>query len=661
MPAIILTNEGMEHTVFPLGRALLLIGRDSESGLLLDSDQISSNHASIIYHEDHYVVRDNGSASGTYVNGTKTDYCTLSHNDLVSFGPYQFRVDLKGNQSGATVPNQEPTHITQRGQEYRHTVNLKPVQGLEASGSVRVMMAGKTQPLRPKAAAAKVPVPTVVAVPRKNSYLRWGFATLAIAAAVTFIVSVWEGSTIKELEEQKEIISALSKPKDSAEARIQELEKNATRNQEALRRAIADLKKSNEELSAVKNQAAGTQEALRRATDDLKKSYEELSALKKKFLVQDPPKKDVPPKAPIPKEILPTDAPKREAIALKLGPIKDLPALEFPPKVSTIKATEVPIVLNEMVVGSRKIPEGQTFPVLGMEQDVVLLDIGGESVRLPKKLTDFQPALEAANLSLKNENERAHKERDLLIDKMLKEEKIAEEASEREKAELAKLKVNLSLRVQEILKVGLLGTSPTGVKIFLTGADCSATLVGETWNGEAYPMGVFQKPYSDLKFRHYTADIKELSAFRKSGSSEEAVSREANEAVSKEQKDLEEQLTELMNLIDPTQTIKELKSINESRYLRPQNEQFAHVNADKLLKTEGPKLKKAAAKALELLKRSTLNSQTKAFLEHVIVASDMCDELRLPDFSDQLRRIDVEALNLKASFLINSQTGEKKN
>ena len=651
MPGIILTNEGMERTVFPLGRAILLIGRDLESGILLDSDEISKNHASIVFTNNQYVIRDNGSANGTFVNGVKTTVRVLNHNDQISFGPYEFLVDLEGEESDSDVPTQEATRLDRSGQAYRRSVSLKPVKGQEASSSVQVMMAGKTTQHLSAEAVEQVAV-AVAGTRKKHSAFEWIFATFCAVLTIAILAWLWVGQgNNKVAEVQQNVIEELRKANEVSALRIRKLEEDATRAQKASQQVSEDLKKSNAELSALKSQNAHAQEAARSAADGLKKTAEELSALKKKAIE---------PEVKPTEEIKPAAGPTREAVAAKLEPIKALPPLEYPPKVTIVKATEIPVVLNDRVAGVRKIPEGQSFPVLGTENDIVLVEMSGENVKISKLLTNFQSALEEVNLSRKQENERLSKERELLIDKMVKEEATAIEQSEKAKAEMLKFKVTLTVKVQEILNGGVLGATPSGVRVFLTGVDCNNFVVGENWQGNAYQMGIFNKPESDLKFRHYTADLKEFSAFKASGSSEEDVSRSVQEETAKKLKSIEAQVNEILNLIDIAPMLKDLETIHNLAF-QGANLQLAHINSDNLVRTKGPKFKKAAALALECSTQPSLPPKAKAFFEHVIVLSEMCTESRLPGLDLELRRLDGEAINLKASFLITGKATEKKN
>ena len=86
--------EGANRRIFPLGKATLMLGRGEESDIQLPSDSISQDHASIVLDGEQFVLRDNGSTNGSFVNGERVNHQPLNHMDLVRFGEYLFLVNL---------------------------------------------------------------------------------------------------------------------------------------------------------------------------------------------------------------------------------------------------------------------------------------------------------------------------------------------------------------------------------------------------------------------------------------------------------------------------------------------------------------------------------------------------------------------------------------
>ncbi len=100
MPSLILLTEDSPRQIFQLGRATLMIGRDDTSEIRVLHDSVSRNHASIIVEGNDFVVRDNGSTNGTYVNGQSINRQVLRHHDIIRFGSCLFMVDMKDVHKG---------------------------------------------------------------------------------------------------------------------------------------------------------------------------------------------------------------------------------------------------------------------------------------------------------------------------------------------------------------------------------------------------------------------------------------------------------------------------------------------------------------------------------------------------------------------------------
>lgn len=152
MAFLIQANEGAEQVVLPLGRAVILIGRDGDSTLYLDDTGISRNHASIIHSNGSYILKDNGSANGSFVNGEKVAERPLAHGDSIQFGPYAFKVDLVSPIPVSSLAD-TPVELSRGGNSYTRDVVLPEVAGMEKTGPIHVLMAdvlnGLPDPLPP--------------------------------------------------------------------------------------------------------------------------------------------------------------------------------------------------------------------------------------------------------------------------------------------------------------------------------------------------------------------------------------------------------------------------------------------------------------------------------------------------------------------------------
>jgi len=179
----------------PLGKATLMVGRDNDSQIHLPDDQISRNHASIIYDEDqNFVIRDNGSTNGTYVNGERVKRCVLKHHDRVQFGEYIFLVDLEDSQTpdAETPPVQnapEPVvtaSTVTSPKKYRGVVNIQArptIANAAVRPPLRIML---TEEVRRRAPRPQ-PYPSITPsyLPRRKSKVPMLLGSL-IALIVAF-------------------------------------------------------------------------------------------------------------------------------------------------------------------------------------------------------------------------------------------------------------------------------------------------------------------------------------------------------------------------------------------------------------------------------------------------------------------------------------------
>jgi len=83
--------------VYALGFEPMTIGRHGSNGIILADQQVSRHHAEIAMQGDRWLIRDLGSANGTYLNGRRIEKPhVLSPGDTVRLGQATFRVDLPG-------------------------------------------------------------------------------------------------------------------------------------------------------------------------------------------------------------------------------------------------------------------------------------------------------------------------------------------------------------------------------------------------------------------------------------------------------------------------------------------------------------------------------------------------------------------------------------
>ena len=81
--------------VFPLCPEPVTLGRQEDNSIVLADAQVSRHHAEITVQAGQCVLRDLGSANGTYVNGERiAEDRVLGQEDLVALGQTGFKVVL---------------------------------------------------------------------------------------------------------------------------------------------------------------------------------------------------------------------------------------------------------------------------------------------------------------------------------------------------------------------------------------------------------------------------------------------------------------------------------------------------------------------------------------------------------------------------------------
>ena len=73
----------------PLTKTLISIGRGLDNDLVIDDPRVSRHHAQITFRHSHYLLRDQRSTNGTFVNGQPVETVVLASGDRVSFGGFE--------------------------------------------------------------------------------------------------------------------------------------------------------------------------------------------------------------------------------------------------------------------------------------------------------------------------------------------------------------------------------------------------------------------------------------------------------------------------------------------------------------------------------------------------------------------------------------------
>ena len=75
--------------MIPLEKKVIRLGRQLENDIVFPESTVSRFHAEIRYEDDKYVLYDNQSTTGTFVNSKKIERCVLNSGDLISVSDIQ--------------------------------------------------------------------------------------------------------------------------------------------------------------------------------------------------------------------------------------------------------------------------------------------------------------------------------------------------------------------------------------------------------------------------------------------------------------------------------------------------------------------------------------------------------------------------------------------
>jgi pSer/pThr/pTyr-binding forkhead associated (FHA) protein len=74
----------INRQIIPLVKIITHLGRQLDNDIVLHEDYVSRSHAEIRLEDGRYVIYDNGSTSGTFVNSRRVDHCILNSGDMIS-------------------------------------------------------------------------------------------------------------------------------------------------------------------------------------------------------------------------------------------------------------------------------------------------------------------------------------------------------------------------------------------------------------------------------------------------------------------------------------------------------------------------------------------------------------------------------------------------
>jgi hypothetical protein len=86
---VIRSGGGRAGETYPLSGERITLGRHPEAGIFLDDVTVSRDHAIVVREGDAYVIVDEGSLNGTFVNRRRDERTVLKDGDEIQIGKYK--------------------------------------------------------------------------------------------------------------------------------------------------------------------------------------------------------------------------------------------------------------------------------------------------------------------------------------------------------------------------------------------------------------------------------------------------------------------------------------------------------------------------------------------------------------------------------------------
>ena len=108
MAELILYLRERELSRYRVRTAAVRIGRDPSSDLVIDNMGISRHHASVIFDGNTFLVKDEGSQNGVFVNGTRVGTHAINHGDVIQLGKFALRFERTMNDDSTVLQPSDP-------------------------------------------------------------------------------------------------------------------------------------------------------------------------------------------------------------------------------------------------------------------------------------------------------------------------------------------------------------------------------------------------------------------------------------------------------------------------------------------------------------------------------------------------------------------------
>ena len=87
--SLVVRSGSQAGQAFALTTDVTRLGRHPDSEISLDDITVSRRHAEVVRTAGGYIVRDDGSLNGTYVNNQRVDEASLHHGDELQVGKFR--------------------------------------------------------------------------------------------------------------------------------------------------------------------------------------------------------------------------------------------------------------------------------------------------------------------------------------------------------------------------------------------------------------------------------------------------------------------------------------------------------------------------------------------------------------------------------------------
>ena len=171
---------------YALSQGVVTIGRLPDNLIQIDNLAVSGHHAKIYWEADHYVLEDNNSLNGTFVNGRRVSKVNLKDADEVTIGKHVLALKDEWHEAatGKTqpLPENKPMVPTL---ESTVVLDTKKAREMLARAASDAAAAQSAKPATAAAAPAAAPVGSPAAPPTQVPAARERIGTLLITHGKT--------------------------------------------------------------------------------------------------------------------------------------------------------------------------------------------------------------------------------------------------------------------------------------------------------------------------------------------------------------------------------------------------------------------------------------------------------------------------------------------